>query len=68
MKGHEKVLFIVNKYPSVLRNSYFQSEIVKSYIFRTRQAARAFAKDMNSRSKKYKYSVAFASAVWGPDN
>lgn len=66
-RGHEKTLYAVDKVSSVLTASYFQSEIVKTYVFRTRKAAREFREKKNARAKCFRYSAP-RPMVWGPDN
>lgn len=56
-KNHESKLYIVE---------VAYARIVRYFVFRTRLAARVFAKEQNA--KKSVWSTRIVPAKWGPDN
>lgn len=65
---HEERLWLVAKVPTI-GNPKFATARERYWVFRTRTAARKFARDKNAsrRKRQYRYLVVPYIVTWGPD-
>lgn len=61
MASGENVLWVVDRVRSD------DGKILKSYVFRTRDAAKIYAYDKYQRQKEFIYLYNVSRAVWGPE-